>query len=228
MSNPNHTSMFIGHYAIGLGAKRFAPAVSLGTFFLAVQFADLLWPTLVLLGVENFEIEPGITAVTPLNFTHYPYSHSMVMLLVWSILFAGVYYLVRGRRVVAAGVLAFSVFSHWLLDVATHRPDMPITVGGTQRIGLGLWDSLPATLVIELGLFAAGVYLYTKSTRATDRVGTYAFWGLIAFLVVIHLGNLFGPPPPSVDAVAWSAQGLWLVVLWGYWVDKHRAVASAS
>lgn len=220
--------MFIGHYAIGLGAKRFAPAVSLGTFFLAVQFADLLWPTLVLLGVEHFEIAPGITAVTPLDFTHYPYSHSMVMLLVWSMLFAGVYYVAKGRRIVAAGILALGVFSHWLLDVATHRPDMPITVGGAQRIGLGLWDSLPATLIVELGLFFAGVALYVKATRATDRVGTLGFWGLIGFLLLVHLGNLFGPPPPSVAAVAWSAQGLWLVVLWGYWVDRHRTARQAS
>ncbi len=216
--------MFIGHYAIGLGAKRFAPAVSLGTFFLAVQFADLLWPTLVMMGIEHFEISPGITEVTPLDFTSYPYSHSMVMLLVWSVLFAGVYYLARGRRLVAASILAVSVFSHWLLDVATHRPDMPITVGGAQRLGLGLWNSMPASLVIELGLFAAGIYLYLQTTRATDRVGKYAFWGLMAFLTFIHFGNIFGPPPPSVTAVAWSAQGLWLVVLWGYWIDRHREV----
>ncbi|MEZ4703561.1 MAG: hypothetical protein R2834_24735 [Rhodothermales bacterium] len=214
--------MFIGHYALGLGAKRFAPAVSLGTLFIAVQFADLLWPTLLLLGLEQVEIAPGITAVTPLDFISYPYSHSLVMAVVWAGVFAGVYLVVHKNRRAAAGMLAALVASHWVLDVATHRPDMPITIGGDLRVGLGLWDRLPATLAVEGALFLAGVYLYARSTRAKDRVGTFAFWGLIGFLVVVYLANLFGPPPPSVSAIAWSAQSLWLIVIWGYWIDRHR------
>ena len=78
--------MFIGHFAVALGAKKVAPAVSLGTMFLAAQLADLLWPTFVLLGIERVEIAPGATAVTPLDFVSYPYSHSLLALALWSTL----------------------------------------------------------------------------------------------------------------------------------------------
>lgn len=198
------------------------PMVSLGTLFLSVQLADIIWPTLVLLGVEYFEIAPGITAYTPLDFIHYPYSHSLVMSLLWSVLFAGIYFVTRRKSLMAAGILAMLVFSHWILDVVSHRPDMPITITGDYRVGLGLWESVEWTIMVELSMFVAGVYLYLKSTKARDRTGTYAFWGLMGFLVLINLGNAFGPPPPNTMAVAWSAQALWLVVAWGYWIDRHR------
>ena len=220
--------MFIGHYALGFGAKRFVPMVSLGTLFLAVQFADLLWPTFLLLGIERLEIVPGITTVTPLDFVSYPYSHSLVMALLWAVLFGGVYFLGNRKRLYAALILAALVVSHWLLDVATHRPDMPLSIGGDARIGLGLWNSLPATIVVEMGMFILGIYLYVKSTKAKDRIGQYAFWGLAVFLTIVYFGNLFGPLPPSPAAVGWSAQGLWLVVLWGYWIDQHRSQVSSE
>jgi hypothetical protein len=214
--------MFIGHFAVGLGAKRAAPAVSLGTLFLAAQFADLLWPTFVLLGIEKVEIRPGVTVVTPLDFVSYPYSHSLVMLVLWGLLFAGIYLFVRRGRMRAALVLAAVVVSHWVLDVIAHRPDMPVTVNGDLRLGLGLWNSPAATFIVETTMLVAGMYLYLKTTRARDRIGRYAFWGLIAFLVVVNLANMLGPPPPSVAAVAWSAEAIWLLVAWGYWIDRHR------
>ena len=214
--------MFIGHYALAFGAKRAAPAVSLGTLFLACQFADLLWPTLVLLGIEAVEVAPGITAVTPLNFVRYSYSHSLVMLLVWSALFAVSYLVLRGRHQAAAITLAALVFSHFVLDFITHRPDLPITVGGATRVGLGLWNAPAIVLPLELLMLAAGIGIYMKTTRARDRIGRISLWALAAFLFLVHLANFFGPPPPSAAAVAWSAQALWLVVAWGYWIDKHR------
>lgn len=214
--------MFIGHYAVGLGAKRVAPAVSLGTLFLAAQFADLLWPTLVLLGIEQLEIDPGATAATPLDFVSYPYSHSLVMLVVWALLLAAVYLFAAHGKARAAAVIAVVVLSHWVLDVVAHRPDMPVTVGGELRLGLGLWNYPAATLAVETAMLAAGVYLYLKTTRAIDRTGLYAFWALIIFLALVNLANMLGPPPPSVAAVAWSAEAMWLLVAWGYWIDRHR------
>lgn len=214
--------MFIGHFAVGLAAKRWLPAVSLGTLFLAAQFVDVLWPALVQLGVENFEIEPGITAVTPLEFIHYPYSHSLLMGLVWALLFGTVYFVLRRGRIAVAAGLACVVFSHWLLDFASHRPDLPLAFGNSPMVGLGLWNSLVATIAVELLLFVAGVVLYLKTTRAKDRIGRYAFWGLVAFLLLVNAGNMFGPPPPSTAAVAWSAHAIWLLIAWGYWVDRHR------
>jgi len=216
--------MFIGHFALGFGAKRAAPTVSLGTLFLACQLADLLWPTLVLLGIEVVKVQPGDTAVTPLTFVSYPYSHSLVALLIWGALFGGGYVLIRKSRTLTGVVIGGLVLSHWVLDVLTHRPDMPITIGGSTRLGLDLWDSLPATVAIELLLFAVGVGLYARFTEARDRRGSFGFWGLVGFLVGVYFINLFGPPPPSAAAVAWGAQALWLLVIWGYWVDRHRQV----
>jgi hypothetical protein len=214
--------MFIGHYALAFGAKKIAPAISLGTLFLACQFADLLWPTLVALGVEAVEIDPGNTLVTPLNFVRYPYSHSLVMLVLWSGLFGLAYRTVRGWRPVAIATIAALVFSHYILDVITHRPDLPITVSGSRRLGFGLWNHPGTALAVESALFMAGLTIYLSVTRARDAIGRIALWGLVIVLVAIYFAALYGPPPPSVSAVAVSGHLLWLFVIWAYWVDRHR------
>ncbi len=215
--------MFIGHFAVGFMAKKAAPAVSLGSLFLACQLADLVWPALVLAGVERFEIRPGITVVTPFDFVHYPWSHSLIALLVWGAALGLAYKLLRRSAWAAPVVLAVVVVSHWVLDFISHRPDMPLTPTGPERLGLGLWNSLPATLAVELLLFGIGVAVYQRSTVPKDRTGTLAFAGLVVFLLVIYFANLFGPPPPSVAVVAWSALAMWLLVAWGYWIDRHRS-----
>jgi hypothetical protein len=216
--------MFIGHFAVALAAKRVAPELSLGTLFLGVQLADLVWPTAVLLGLEKLEIRPGITAVTPLDFIHYPYSHSLVALAGWGLGLAVAWLAIRRGTPRAALVLVALVLSHWLLDVLSHRPDMPVTLTGEARLGMGLWNSVGATLAVEGGLFAICVALYAATTRALDGVGRWSFWGLVVFLVLVYVASVFGPPPPNVAAVAWSAQAIWLLVAWGYWVDAHRVV----
>lgn len=214
--------MFIGHFAIAFGAKKYAPRVSLGMLFLACQLADLVWPSLVLLGIETFKIEPGNTALTPLRFIHYPYSHSLLALLLWSVLLAGLYTLLHRSGKKVAMVIAVVVFSHWILDFLTHRPDMPITLNDATLVGLGLWNYPFLAVSLELLLFALGIWIYVRQTRALDKAGRYGLWGLGIFLLTVYLANIFGPPPPSVTAVAWSAQALWLIVAWGFWVDRHR------
>ena len=220
--------MFIGHFALGFGAKKVAPEVSLGSLFLACQFADLLWPILVLMGIESVEVQPGNTVVTPLNFTHYPYSHSLMAMLGWAVLGALGYRAFHRSRSKAAFVIGAVMLSHWVLDVLTHRPDMPITLMGPGRLGLGLWNSLPASVAVELLLFIGGVGLYARATEAIDRKGSIGFWALAAFLLAVFFANLFGPPPPSAEAVAWSAMAMWLLVAWGYWVDRHRRPRSMA
>ena len=216
--------MFVGHFGLGFAAKRAAPEVSLGTLVLACQLADILWPTFVLLGLETFEIRPGITAVTPLDFTHYPWSHSLVALVAWGTIFAVAYRVMRpATRATSLAVLALLVVSHWVLDFVVHRPDMPLTPFSNTRYGLGLWNSLPATLAVELPLFAAGVTLYATATVARDRIGAWAWWSLVAFLAIVYVMNLMGPPPPDVHAVAWVTESGWLLVLWAWWIDRHRA-----
>jgi len=217
--------VFIGHYALAFAARRSLPSVSLGTLFIAVQLADLVWPVLVIAGIERFEIRPGITAFTPLDFSHYPWSHSLAAMTAWGVAFAAVHALARRGGARVAALLVALVVSHWVLDYVSHRPDMPLAPGAATRFGLGLWNSIPATLAVEGALFALGVWLYLRCTVAVDRVGRWAFWGLVAFLVAIYVANLLGPPPPSVEAVAWSANALWLVVAWGYWIHRHRRIA---
>ena len=214
--------MIIGHYAVGMAAKKWAPRTSLGTLIAAGAFLDLVWPVLVLAGIEVVTVTPGVTAATPLTFVSYPWSHSLIMSAVWGLVFGGLYFMVRqySAGAIAIGVL---VVSHWVLDVIVHVPDLPLAPGGGPKIGLGLWNSIPATLAVELVLFAVGVLLYLGATRARDSVGAWGFAGMIGLMLLIFAGALFGPPPPGAATVAWSDMGQWLVVALAAWVDSHRA-----
>ena len=215
--------MFIGHFAVGFAAKTITPRVSLGALFLAVQFVDLLWPIFILVGIEHVLIVPGITKVMPLNFENYPISHSLISVLIWGLLFGVVYcFMQRYRK--GAIVLGLCVVSHWFLDLIVHRPDLPLFFGESPHLGFGLWNSLVGTLLVEGILFCAGVFLYMRTTYAKDRIGTWAFWSLVGFLVIAYIGNLFGPVPPNVQAIAWTGNAQWLLIMWAYWVDRHRIV----
>ena len=212
--------MFIGHFALGFAAKRAAPRASLAVLFGAAQLADLLWPVLLTFGVEQVRIDPGNTAFTPLDFVSYPYSHSLLTLGVWGALFAWLFRAPeRPRR---ALLLAALVVSHWVLDFVTHRPDMPLYPGG-PKVGLGLWESVPATVAIEAAMFAAGVWVYASCTRARDRVGRWGFVGLTALLALAYVGNLTSPPPPSVNAlIVVAIVGASVTMVLSWWVDHHR------
>ena len=214
--------MFIGHLALGFAAKRAAPKVSLGTLLLATQLVDMVFPIFVLLGIEHARVVPGITVVTPLDLYDYPWTHSLLAGVVWGLVFAAMWY-TRKRDPKTALLLVALVVSHWVLDWITHRPDMPLYPGGPMA-GLGLWNSLVGTVVVEGAMFAAGAGLYLRSTRALDKTGRYALWALIGFLVLVYVLNLTSPPPPSIEAVAWVGQAGWLLLLWAVWADRHRAV----
>jgi hypothetical protein len=215
--------MFIGHIALALAAKRATPRVSLATLLLAAQWADVLWPVMLALGLEQVRIQPGNTAFTPLDFVSYPYSHSLVALVGWGILFGLVYRAVAGGRN-TFWLLAALVVSHWVLDFVTHRPDMPL-YPGSVKYGLGLWNSVPATLVIEGLLYLAGLTIYLRSTRPRDAIGRWGFLSLAVVLVVLYLVSTFGPPPPTIDALWITALiGAALLTSWAWWVDRHRSV----
>ena len=175
----------------------------------------------MLLGVEHVRINPGDTAFTPLDFYDYPVSHSLLSGIGWAIAFGLVYFAVR-RSVKNAWILGACVLSHWLLDFISHRPDLPLVPGVKMYVGLGLWNSVPATIIVEGALFVAGIVLYLRSTIALDQIGKYSFWSFIIFLVFVATGNIIGGPPPNVTALAVVAMSVWLFVLWGYWIDRHR------
>jgi membrane-bound metal-dependent hydrolase YbcI (DUF457 family) len=178
-----------------------------------------------MLGIERVEIEPGITTVTPLDFVSYPITHSLAMVIIWGLVVGLIYWFAR-KNVDGAIVLGIGVLSHWFLDLIVHRPDLPLHPGNSPRVGLGLWHSLPGTLLVEIALLIAGVLLYLRATRARNRTGVYAFWGLVGFLVIIYAGSVLGPPPPDVQTIAWAGQLQWLLVLLGYWVDRNRSSTS--
>lgn len=217
--------MFLGHFGLALAAKKLEPRVSLSTGFAAAQLPDLIWPVLVLAGVERVTIAPGDTAITPLRFDSYPISHSLVMVALWAAAFAGLHFARKGRAM-AAFVLAGLVISHWVLDFVSHRPDMPISPGSDVRVGLGLWNSVPGTLAVEALLFVGGMVALLSATRARDAVGRWGLASLLGFLVLAYAASVLGPPPPSVPAVAWTGVvGGIVLVAWAAWADRHREVS---
>lgn len=219
--------MFIGHFGVAMAAKRAAPNASLGLLFLAAQLVDLLWPVFLLLGLEHVRIEQGNTLVTPLDFHDYPISHSLVGFVFWSLMLAGITFgfTKQIRMAVVGGLL---VMSHWLLDFVTHRPDLPLAPGVDIKVGLGLWNSLWGTMVIEGVVFGIGALVYAGATKPVTKIGSVSFWLLILFLIVVWLANLLGPPPPDEMTIAIAGNATWLIVLWGFWADKNRVSRSGT
>ena len=213
--------MFIGHFGVGLGAKKIDKKPSLGTMLLAAQFLDLLWPIMILLGIETVKIEPGNTAMTPLNFISYPITHSLLGAFVWSMLFGIVYFLIK-KSYKSSILLATLVMSHWILDLISHKPDLQLIPWSEVRVGLGLWNYFTASIVAEVLIYCVGAYFYVNSTKAKNRKGEIGMWGLLVFLAIVYLMNLFGSAPPSVNAIAIVGLFQWLIIAWAYWVDANR------
>jgi len=219
--------MFIGHFGVAFAAKKIAPQTSLGTLILAAQFSDFLWPVFLLLGIEHVRIAPGATRVSPFDFIDYPISHSLLMVVVWAMVFSAVYF-ARRRNLRSAVVVGVAVLSHWVLDMVVHRPDLQLYPGGRARVGLGLWNSWAASIAAEVFFFGAGLWIYARCTRARDNAGRYGFWAFAGFLFVGWIGTLFAGAPPNVTSIAWGGIAMWLTVPWGWLADKHREVVHTS
>jgi hypothetical protein len=215
--------LFIGHFAVGFASKRLAPQTSLGTLIAAAVMLDLLWPVFVLLGWEQVRVEPGATAFTPLNFISYPISHSLLAAIGWATLFALLYYAVKRYRA-GAVLIWIGVVSHWVLDFVVHRPDLPLYPGG-PRLGLGLWNSIFATVIVEGLMYAAGIWIYLRVTRAKDGIGKWGLWSFIVVVAATYVANIFSPPPPGVKTmVSVAIPFTWLLILWAWWADRHREI----
>ncbi len=214
--------MLIGHLAVALGAKKIEPEVPLGATVAAAFALDLVWPILLLAGVEVVRVSPGNTAFMNLAFEAYPWTHSLALVLGWSVLGALVAKKIFGswRSGLVLGAL---VLSHWLLDVVTHRPDLPMWPGGPM-VGLGLWNSIAGTIVVEAGLLAVGLWMYRSASESADRVGTVALWALVGVTSLLWVSQPWAPPPGSPNAVAWGALVLWIFPPWAVWIERHRSV----
>jgi hypothetical protein len=218
--------MFAGHYGVSFLAKKVEPGLPLWTLFLASQLLDVFWAVFVLLGIEHYRIVPGITASLPLDLYYMPYTHSLAAAATWS---AGVFVVCRWvipisgfRSNRAAFLLALAVFSHWMLDLVVHRPDLPI-YDNYYKVGFGLWNFPLPALALESALLFAGMWLYLHSTTATSFAGRYGpiFFGLA--ILAAHCLLLWGPLPPSTTVGAVRLGALYLILAAvAYWLDKQR------
>jgi hypothetical protein len=214
--------MFIGHFAVGFAAKKFAPRASMGVLITAPLFLDVLWPIFLLLGWEHARIDPGNTRYAPFDLYDYPWSHSLLMSLVWATAFALIYQALT-RYKTGSIAIWIGVVSHWILDWITHRPDMPLYPGGGPRLGLGLWNSIPGTMVVEIGMLVAGVALYVGATRARNWIGRYPFAVYVLLLLAAYISDRFSPPPKSMTEVAWTGiVASFILIPWALWFDRHR------
>jgi membrane-bound metal-dependent hydrolase YbcI (DUF457 family) len=213
--------MFVGHLAAALVGKRIEPRAPLGALVGAAFGLDLLWPVLLLAGVERVRIDPGNTAFTPLAFDAYPWSHSLSMAIVWGVIVGrAAAALMRHAR--AGLIVGLAVTSHWVLDYVTHRPDLPLWPGG-PKVGLGAWNSIPLTIALEGALFVVAIAVYLRFTRPRDAVGRWAFWSLVVVTGGVWLSGPWSPPPPSVTAIAIVTLIMApLFPLWAQWIERHR------
>ena len=215
--------MFIGHFGLSFAAKKIAPKVSLGTLFIATQFVDLLWPFLLVFHVEKVALVPGFTKTNPFDFLYFPYTHSLLMGILWGVIIGSIYWLYK-RDTRSAIVVGICILSHWFFDLIVHTADLPLTPFGQQKVGFGLWNYLALTLIIEFIIFFSGAYIYATITKAKNKIGKWMLWTLIILLALIQLANTFGPAPSdSVIKLFFSFMPLMAIIIAiAYWVDKNR------
>jgi|ERR1700682_1264847 len=212
--------MGVGHLAVGFAAKRIAPGVPLALLLVAATLLDILWSTFILLGLEHARIVPGITAAAPLELYDYPISHSLVGTGLWMLVAGGIFFLVaRDRR--AAMVVALCVLSHWVLDVVSHRADVPVGWRGPY-LGLGLWNSVPATIAVEESMLVLGIVVYMRVSIARSPAGTWGLGALALLLCVLGAGAYLGRPPPDITTLAAGNLAGSLLVLAAHAVDRRR------
>jgi hypothetical protein len=211
--------MFVGHLALAFVAKRAEPEVQLGWFVAATMTLDLVWPVFLLLGIEHVHVQPGATAFSPLEFVSYPWSHALLMSLLWGTLLAGAAISCGQSRRAAMWIFAL-VVSHWILDVLTHAPDLPLWPGPSPRLGLRLWDSIPGTMIVEGALWSLGILAYVRRRRPRSWGGPVAFWSFAVLCTLMWLAGPWSPPPPSDRFLAWFSLVGWLVLPWTALADS--------
>jgi len=217
--------MFVGHYAASLALKRFEKRVSLGVLFLAVQFVDIVFFPLVLLGIERLNIVENFTQSTHFELEYMPFTHSLVAFLIWASLAYAFFRWVIVKSNSVAIVVALAVMSHWLLDIVVHTPDMPVWSDASLKLGLGLWNNAVATYLLEAALLVAGLWLYLRSTSATSKTGKYGMGVFVVALLLVNIVNIFGPlQGDSKVVLAVTAVAAYLLfAAVAFWLDPKRS-----
>jgi hypothetical protein len=222
--------MLTGHFAITLIGKRIEPKLSLGTLVLASMLCDLLWCAFMIAGVEQVRVKPGVTstagmrALDALEASEIAYSHSLLTTVLWSTILAFAFF-TRRRNSRAAWIVFGAVLSHWFLDFISHPPDMPFLPGEMRRVGLGLWKSVPATLIIEGALWVTALVVYVRLPHRHTQAGSYVFWIGAVLLTAAWVGNIAGSAPTNVSTIGYTSGTFFLLtVVWAYWVNRLRTV----
>jgi hypothetical protein len=219
--------MFVGHYGVAFAIKSEKNRIPLWVLFVAVQLLDFLWAPFVLLRIEKMRFVPGITATNALDLYYMPYTHSLIGALFLSVIGFAIYK-IRWRNIAsnsAALLVGFAVFSHWLLDLIVHRPDLPI-YDDTLKVGFGLWNYRGIEFVLEIAILLLGVVLYLKRNGANARkIGVIIF---VVAVVLIQTSNTFLRRPPSSDrAFAITALVFYTVfAIIAFLLEKRRAPQS--
>lgn len=196
--------MFVGHYGPALAIRAQRPELPLWLLFLAVQLVDIAWAVLVIAGVEKLRIVPGFTAVNALDLYYMPYTHGLLTAAAWAACAGLLARFAFGRRSWASAAwVAAAVFSHWLVDLAVHRPDLPL-YGDSAKVGLGLWNHFLPALLLETLVLLAGLAWYLARSRPRNAVGRHGPWLFAIALLALQWAMPFTPPPPSAAAVASS------------------------
>ena len=214
--------MFVGHYGPAFAAKAVAKPIPLWLLFVAVQFMDIVWSILVLLGVEKLRIVQGFTASNPLDLYYMPYTHGLIGSLVLCALLGGIseYFLPqKGRTFLIVGAC---VFSHWLLDLIVHVPDLPL-IGDRMKVGFGLWRWRDISLAAEFATLFAGFWAMLRYAPSPNRSSHIRLWSLAGWLVIAQIFNAFGPQPATPQIAAGMALGAYLIfALFAWQVDRAR------
>jgi hypothetical protein len=215
--------MFVGHYGVAFAAKPAAPVVPLWLYFVAVQWLDVVWSILVLLGIEKLRIIPGFTEANSLDLYYMPYTHGLLGALVLSLLFgAGSAAVIAQRKATVFAITSTAVFSHWILDLVVHTPDLPL-YGDRDKVGLGLWHHVVLSFPLELIVLIAGALIYSRAVPSASVRGRNVFVSFIALLVILQIYANFGPPPASESAMAIMALGFYVVLAaMAAWVARAR------
>jgi membrane-bound metal-dependent hydrolase YbcI (DUF457 family) len=216
--------MFIGHYGPSFACKAWKPVVPLWVLFVAVQLVDIVWAVLVLLGIEKVRIVPGITATNPFDLYYMPFTHSLPGAIFWAVGAAAVYRAVApAQKWTAAVIVGGAVFSHWVLDLVVHRPDLPL-YDDAYKVGFGLWNYPAIAFLLEIALLFGGIAFYLRVTEPIDVIGRYGMTVLGLFAVVLQAYVFFGPPPVSDTAFALTALVLYFAfAVLVYWLEGKRS-----